>query len=206
MKVSKINTGAAYSRGNDVIIQKEVAKAMKAPVNLHSGQSQGNVDRYKRIGINKADQVDANLFIGNEEAANNLEWLNSSGITHVINCAKEIPNFYDGTLRYLRLDLGDGQSEINTEDDLHRVAEGSYRYISSVLRRDPKIKILVHCRAGISRSASIVVYYLMRKMGLSYDQALKYLRDRRPIVSPNAWYEKQLRDMDIEIRALAGKR
>lgn len=200
MKGSKINIGAAYSRGNDVMIQKEVMKAMQIPVNLHAGPSQGTVDRYKRIGHNKADQVDENLFIGNEDSASDLDWLTSTGISHIINCAKEIPNFYEGQLRYLRLDLADGQNEVSTEDDLYRVAEGAYRYINSILRRDPKVKILVHCRAGISRSSSIVVYYLMRRRGMSYDQALKYLKDRRPIVSPNTWYEKQLRDMDMALK------
>ena len=194
---SKINTGAAYSRGNDVSIQREMIEAMKAPINLYSGASQHTVDRYKRVGINKADRVDENIFIGNEAAANDLEWLAKEGISLIVNCAKEIPNYHEGTLRYLRLDLDDGRSQKNAEDDLYRVSEATYRYLAATLKRDPKAKILVHCRAGISRSASVVVYYLMRKNSMDYDTALRYLKERRPIVAPNEWYEKQLRDMGM---------
>lgn len=195
LRGTKINVGAAHSRGNDIMMQSEIIKSMQAPVNLHSGPSQGNIDRYKRISVSKADRVDEHVFIGNNDAASDLEWITSTGIGYVVNCAKELPNYHK-SLVYVRLDLGDGQDEKGTDDDLYRVVEGAYRYIVNIIKRTPNAKILVHCAAGISRSASIVVYYLMRKNGMGYDQALKHLRDARPIVSPNQWYERQLRDID----------
>lgn len=44
---------------------------------------------------------------------------------------------------------------------------------------------LVHCQAGISRSTTIVVSYLMRHNAHSFDEAYKYVKKMRPIVSPN---------------------
>ena len=81
------------------------------------------------------------------------------------------------------------------EEDLLEVLEPSYRYILGVLRLNPDAKILVHCHAGISRSASIVLYYLMRTMFLSPDETLEILRKSRPIVKPNDWYMWQLRNI-----------
>lgn len=39
--------------------------------------------------------------------------------------------------------------------------------------------------AGVSRSATIVIAYLMKKRKLSYDDAFKFVKTRRVIVWPN---------------------
>jgi len=57
-------------------------------------------------------------------------------------------------------------------------------------------KILVHCVAGVSRSVSVILYYLMKKYNLSYDDALKIVRHNRNIVGPNTSFERQLREYD----------
>lgn len=54
-------------------------------------------------------------------------------------------------------------------------------------------KVLVHCAAGISRSASVVLAYLMRRDHCSLDQALATLRAIRPCVSPNPAFMAELR-------------
>lgn len=53
--------------------------------------------------------------------------------------------------------------------------------------------ILVHCQKGRSRSAAIVTAYLMYRNGWSVDQALKFLRQRRPSVEPNIGFLNALR-------------
>jgi len=70
-----------------------------------------------------------------------------------------------------------------------------------VIKFNPNAKVLVHCHMGKSRSASIVIYYLMRTRGWGYDAALKFAQDKRPLVGPNAWYAQQLRDADRLIRS-----
>jgi protein tyrosine phosphatase len=45
--------------------------------------------------------------------------------------------------------------------------------------------VFVHCRNGVSRSGMVVAAYLMRREGWSRDQALEFLRSRRPEVRPN---------------------
>lgn len=132
-------------------------------------------------------QVVPRIYIGNSKVAGNYPWLSGEGITNVVNATSEIPNFFPDRLHYLTLGLRD------TDEDIMRVLEPSYRYIQSILKYRPWTNVLIHCHAGISRSASIVIYYLMRSRKWDYDTALNFLRSKRSIVRPNPSYEKQLR-------------
>lgn len=152
------------------------------------------------------DQVDRNVFIGDDLVAKT-----QLGFTHIVNCTRELPNYFDGrgsgvrasasersegfpSVHYLRLGLLDNPTP--GDEDLINTLEPSYRYIANIIARNPNARILVHCRAGISRSASVVIYYLMRSRGVSYHDALNYLKSKRPIVNPNPWYQRQLLDIE----------
>ena len=52
--------------------------------------------------------------------------------------------------------------------------------------------MLVHCVAGVSRSPTIVIAYLMRSRGISLREAYDVVRTRRSIVNPNFGFMKQL--------------
>lgn len=52
--------------------------------------------------------------------------------------------------------------------------------------------VLVHCHLGQSRSASIVIAYMMRKQGLTYEEALEKVKRKRSLVKPNVGFVKQL--------------
>ena len=53
--------------------------------------------------------------------------------------------------------------------------------------------VLVHCHKGVSRSAAIIVAFVMQDSNqLNYAQALQFVRGRRPIIWPNAGFQKQL--------------
>ena len=59
--------------------------------------------------------------------------------------------------------------------------------------------VLVHCFAGVSRSSSVVIAYLMRFRKMTFQQASDYLTDKHPRAQPNPKflrdlieYEKQL--------------
>ena len=56
--------------------------------------------------------------------------------------------------------------------------------------------MLVHCAAGVSRSASVVVAYLMYKKGLSLDDALDFVKSKRECVDPNFGFREQLQIFD----------
>ena len=60
--------------------------------------------------------------------------------------------------------------------------------------------VLVHCTMGISRSATVVIAYLMKRCNATLAQAYKCLEDVRPYVNPNPGFMAQLREWERECR------
>ena len=60
-------------------------------------------------------------------------------------------------------------------------------------------KVFVHCLAGISRSPTIVIAYLMWTKKMSFDDALKFVQSKRFIVYPNPGFREQLQLFEKEL-------
>lgn len=67
-------------------------------------------------------------------------------------------------------------------------------------------QVLVHCQAGVSRSASICIAYLMREHYLSFYQAYAAVKEARPKISPNYGFLDQLLKYDKELQTEQKKR
>ncbi len=63
-------------------------------------------------------------------------------------------------------------------------------------------KVLIHCQAGISRSATICLAYLMSKRQYTLEQAYEFVKARRSVISPNFHFMGQLLNWEREIRSL----
>lgn len=57
---------------------------------------------------------------------------------------------------------------------------------------DAEKPILVHCVAGVSRSATVVMCYLIKTRGFSLKEVFRYVLERRPCVRPNAAFLEQI--------------
>jgi len=136
-----------------------------------------------------ADKIMEHVVLGGFAQSQDGDGLMKSGVTHVLNCAKELPNCFPSTLKYLKLDLRDSSSE-----RLRGVYEEAFTFIDECQKSGGIC--LVHCQQGKSRSAAILCAYLVARRGLSVDQALKRLQDARPIVQPNESFMLQLRDFE----------
>ena len=65
-------------------------------------------------------------------------------------------------------------------------------------------RVLVHCKAGVSRSVALVIGYLIEAEHMTYDAALAAVRTTRPRAQPNAGFERELRALeDAVIEQLA---
>ena len=60
-------------------------------------------------------------------------------------------------------------------------------------------KVLVHCMAGASRSATIVVAYLMWKEKMKYKDAMDFVKQKRFIIYPNFGFRDQLKKFEEEL-------
>ncbi|XP_076903340.1 dual specificity protein phosphatase 1-like [Bidens hawaiensis] len=133
-------------------------------------------------------QIEEGLYLGSVEAANNKTLLKSLNITHVLTVASSIPPPYPNDFTYKTLDVHD-RGDVN----IARFFDDCFSYITEAKRTG---SVLVHCFAGRSRSATIVVAYLMKTHGMSSSKALKLVKSKRGVVAPNAGFVLQLQSYE----------
>lgn len=68
--------------------------------------------------------------------------------------------------------------------------EIGYHFIDSALKSNSNV--LIHCMAGVSRSVSMICYYLMKKININYPDAINFVKKYRQIASPNNSFVRQL--------------
>jgi protein-tyrosine phosphatase len=75
---------------------------------------------------------------------------------------------------------------INLEDaedeSIYPHLEASHSFIKDKLQEH---NVLVHCQMGISRSSSLVIAFLMKEFGMSFNKARELVRSKREIICPN---------------------
>lgn len=126
------------------------------------------------------------LFISSYQVAGDEDALNACGITHIVNTAADVcDNCFPDKFQYLTYYLKDANSEDITVL-LYRTLEWMHEAMHNGGR------VLVHCREGVSRSATIVIAYLMWRYSLSFEAAHERIRQNRPICNPNTGFTCQL--------------
>ena len=139
-----------------------------------------------------------NIYLGDYRIASHYSLLKELRLHHIINCTFEIPSEFPNDFSYLNISIED-----STSQDITHSLDEAYSFLTQHVRDDnnnnnnnSRDNILVHCVQGKSRSASIVIYYLMKKYNYTYDRALELLRSKRSVVNPNKGFERQLRQFE----------
>jgi len=135
---------------------------------------------------------DKRVCIGNENAARNITDLRLNRITHVFSAIGCLLDYYQqhGILCYSEtIDDTVGATGITT------LLAHTTSIIDAVLTANPNAAVLIHCAAGMSRSATITLAYMLYKdRARGFDGALHELRRVRSVVRPNPLFECVLRD------------
>ncbi|KAJ2559298.1 hypothetical protein EV175_000408 [Coemansia sp. RSA 1933] len=143
------------------------------------------------------------LYLGGESNVAS-EQLDNLGISHVLNVAREAT----GPAAALSASSGRGiryrhYEWDHNEPDLAQYFSECFGFIDAARTRHQSI--LVHCQLGVSRSASLVIAYVMRTMRMGFGTAYEYVRLRAPCISPNLSLISQLHEYGAALRAQAAR-
>jgi len=135
---------------------------------------------------NHPSQIFKWMYLGTFENACNILDLRRLGINYILNCAYDCKNTHlPKCITELHLKIRD-----ESDFEIFKYFEKANDFINQV--RSKGGIILIHCKLGISRSPSFVLAYLMKYYNFSFENALKFLRNKRPQVNPNEGFMNYL--------------
>ncbi|XP_047559120.1 dual specificity protein phosphatase 13 isoform X3 [Lutra lutra] len=155
--------------------------------------------------LSHVNEVWPNLFLGDAYAARDKSKLAQLGITHVVNVAAGKfqvdtgAKFYRGMpLEYYGIEADD-----NPFFDLSVYFLPVARYIRTALSV-PQGRVLVHCAMGVSRSATVVLAFLMICENMTLVEAIQTVQAHRDIC-PNSGFLRQLQVLDNRLGRETGR-
>jgi protein-tyrosine phosphatase len=137
--------------------------------------------------------LEEQLYLSGSVGAENLSQLLELGITHILNITDMIPNYHENQIdengkslfTYMKIAIPDCGT-IQLSSFIH----DTINFINNAMNSNGKV--LVHCFAGKSRSASIIIAYIMQLKRISFNEAFKFVQDRREVIDPNFGFCTQL--------------
>nr|XP_023020798.1 dual specificity protein phosphatase MPK-4-like [Leptinotarsa decemlineata] len=137
------------------------------------------------------DMIERNLYLCGIDEVTDIEVLKQHEITHILTINDiPLPGFVKRACPYMKMKFI--MAEDAPHSDLLSYFDETYEFIKDGLSRGA---VVVHCVMGVSRSATIVIAYLMKKYKLSYRKASAMVRSKRP-VCPNTGFVKQLENYE----------
>lgn len=132
------------------------------------------------------------LYLGSAYHASKCEFLANLHITALLNVSRRTSEACTTHLHYKWIPVED-----NNVADISSHFQEAIDFIDCV--REKGGKVLVHCEAGISRSPTICMAYLMKTKQFHLKEAFDYIKQRRSVVSPNFGFMGQLLQYESEI-------
>ena len=129
------------------------------------------------IPFNPADEIIPGIWLGNREAALDAKWLREKNIKTVFNCTKDIP-FHPVVQRRYRVPVDDNLEQ----DEIRNLELWSYEVVYKITREyQTGEPMLIHCAAGMQRSAACLAMFLIALRKSMPDQAMTYIKNIREI-------------------------
>jgi protein-tyrosine phosphatase len=145
-----------------------------------------------------AHEIIPRMWLGNKRAAVNANWLTNNHINVVMNCSKDIPFSEDNPNRRLyRIPIDDSLRD----KDIDYLSTASEEVAYTLLREyKAGSHILVHCAAGMQRSAASVAMFLMTLFRWPAKKAVDYIKGIRSIAfTPGINFEKSLMHYQMKL-------
>lgn len=130
------------------------------------------------------------LLLGSQDAAHDLELLRKHKVTHILNVAYGVENAFLSEFTYKTISILDVP-----ETNILSYFPECFEFIEQAKLKDGVV--LVHCNAGVSRAAAIVIGFLMSSEEATFTTALSLVKEARPSICPNPGFMEQLRTYQV---------
>ena len=168
------------------------------PSLLPAPPSPSDISPTKDIENHPASEVTRYLFVGNMKDAGEPEVLKRLGIDHVLNVTSTKPVYKTSDdITYKQLHVAD-----NGYQNLKQYFDEAFEFIE--LARRKQGAVLIHCQAGVSRSPTIAVAYLIKNFPMTMVDAYRFVKARRSIISPNLNFMGQLLEFEQSLQKNGG--
>ncbi|XP_051017653.1 LOW QUALITY PROTEIN: protein phosphatase Slingshot homolog 1 [Acomys russatus] len=174
------------------VTSKEIRNELEKQMNCNLKEFKEFIDNEMLLILGQMDKpslIFDHLYLGSEWNASNLEELQGSGVDYILNVTREIDNFFPGLFAYHNIRVYDEETT-----DLLAHWNEAYHFINKAKRNHSKC--LVHCKMGVSRSASTVIAYAMKEFGWPLEKAYSYVKQKRSVTRPNAGFMRQLSEYE----------
>ncbi|XP_019334563.1 dual specificity protein phosphatase 9 [Alligator mississippiensis] len=144
-------------------------------------------------------QILPHLYLGGARDAADHEALARLGIRYVLNVTPNLPNLFaeHGGFHYKQIPISDHWSQ-----NLARFFPEAIAFIDEAAAQ--QCGVLVHCLAGVSRSVTVTVAYLMQRLRLSLNDAYDLVKRKKADASPNFNFLGQLLDFERQLGLAEG--
>uniref|UniRef100_A0A8W7PAZ8 protein-serine/threonine phosphatase n=1 Tax=Anopheles coluzzii TaxID=1518534 RepID=A0A8W7PAZ8_ANOCL len=185
----------------DDVTSKFIRGRLEELLDMDLGEYKPFIDAEMLVILGQMDaptEIFDHVYLGSEWNASNLEELQRNGVHHILNVTREIDNFFPGLFHYCNVRVYDDE-----KTDLLRHWDNTFKFISRAKMEGSKV--LVHCKMGISRSASVVIAYAMKANGWDFGQALQHVKEKRSCIKPNKNFLMQLETYQGMLDAMKNK-
>ncbi|CAB3224584.1 unnamed protein product [Arctia plantaginis] len=185
----------------DEVTSKAIRGRLEEELDMDLAEYKSFIDQEMLTILGQMDaptEIFDHVYLGSEWNASNLEELQRNGVRHILNVTREIDNFFPGMFDYLNIRVYDDE-----KTDLLKHWDNTFKYINKA--RNEGSKVLVHCKMGISRSASVVIAYAMKAFNWNFDKALKHVKTKRSCIKPNTNFLSQLETYQGILDAMKNK-
>jgi protein-tyrosine phosphatase len=206
LKLSYMSSSLGTDAGDDdlkrVVLSKPagyVAKVWATPF----GPSRDRKKGYDKIPVGPTEVVSGFMWLGSGRDADNVEHLRSLGVTHVLNVTsewKEAPGLAQHKVVLQRVPIKDFVTE-----SMAQHLEQAFAFIDEARNGGTESRLLVHCVIGKSRSATVVLAYLMARERMTLRQAYDHVRSKREI-RPNDGFFSEVEWASLSERATHQRR
>jgi len=155
------------------------------------------INKCKRFFSEPTHIID-NIYLGSAFNAASYYKLKELNVGLIINVTHEISQYYPNDFTYIQYHLYD-----NNRDSINNYLDKAFEDITKYQKNTPDKNIFIHCFMGASRSASILINYLMKTCKTdngdeyTFNDAVEFLRNKRDIINPSLKFTNELKDRQI---------